>query len=397
METVVLPKSILLKDQESGQSAYLPPHMLTPSAEFDIKDTDNSFIVHLNGNEASTLLESEWIDAETMSESESLSSRDCSSLDSAAITTNCSQINIQQDHQDALQFNQLDEDTFSQSFNLDHRINDNNRPDQQEELLMSIRPLLPKNFTPGIDGLGSRSLVQRRAASYFNEPWKFTDDEIQSLVKVTKHDFLKLVISCLGAKIRSHGNLNIFACCFLFLYKLTNQVSYDMLATLFCLPNVSSAFDAFHQQVLHQFRFNCNIPNIIFNDKVNQPEIDKLLQSAHRRTPIFFKVLLKDLEDPSGNGRTPVVLNIDGTYIDIQGSEDLEFQKHMYYQPRSNHVAKMISFTDLSPKIVGLLPIASSQTPSSGDGLLTAKHIELEHGTACGQYIRSLLRKESYS
>ena len=79
----------------------------------------------------------------------------------------------------------------------------------------------------------------------------------------------------------------------------------------------------------------------------------------------------------------------------MQGSEDLELQKHMFYQPRANHVAKCLNLTDLSPKFLGLLPIASSQTPSSGDGLLLSKHIELEDGSTTGQYMRSILRGNS--
>ena len=148
------------------------------------------------------------------------------------------------------------------------------------------------------------------------------------------------------------------------LFKLTNQISHEMVATLFCLPKKSSAFDIFYRQVLNQFKNNCNIPSIIFNDDVNQAEVDKLLINVDRRTPMFYRILLKDIEDPSGRNRRPIAFNIDGTYFDIEGSEDNELQKYMYYQPRANHVAKFISITDLTPRFFGFLPIASSQTPS---------------------------------
>ena len=102
---------------------------------------------------------------------------------------------------------------------------------------------------------------------------------------------------------------------------------------------------------------------------------------------------MKDFEDPAGLDRTPVILNIDGTYFDIQGSSDLELNKFMYYSPRSGHTAKWLNFTDMTPKFVGIIPIASSQTPSSGDGLLLSKHITLEDNEeGQGQYVRSLLR-----
>ena len=64
----------------------------------------------------------------------------------------------------------------------------------------------------------------------------------------------------------------------------------------------------------------------------------------------------------------------------------------MFYVPRSGHTAKWINFTDLMPKFVGVLPIASSQSPSSGDGLLFNTHIQLEDGHGTGQYVRTILR-----
>jgi hypothetical protein len=101
---------------------------------------------------------------------------------------------------------------------------------------------------------------------------------------------------------------------------------------------------------------------------------------------------MRNFEDPRKQNRVPVPFNIDGTYIDIEGSDDFQLNKYMFYQPRSGHTAKWLNLTDLSPKFIGMLPIASSQTPSSGDGLLLAKHIELEDSSGAAQYLRSILR-----
>ena len=120
-------------------------------------------------------------------------------------------------------------------------------------------------------------------------------------------------------------------------------------------------------------------------------ELEKLLHGSYERTPAFFKTLLVDFEDPLGMDRIAVGINIDATYIDIQGSDDIELQKHHYYQPRSGHTVKLLNFTDLSSKIIGLLPVASSQSPSSGDGLLVSKHIELEDASDTGKYVRTIL------
>ena len=148
----------------------------------------------------------------------------------------------------------------------------------------------------------------------------------------------------------------------------------------------------FYQQTVHQFLTNCNIPSLVHNNISDEAQVEQLLNDAYLRTPLYFKNLVKDFKDPSGRDRIPVILNIDGTYIDIEGSSDIELQKYMYYAPRAHHVAKWINITDMAPKFVGFIPIASSQTPSSGDGLLLSTHIQLEDSGSSGLYIRTLLR-----
>ena len=239
--------------------------------------------------------------------------------------------------------------------------------------------------------MGSRTLNQRQAASYFREPWKFPDSEIQNIVRSSKRQFFQQVLTCVGSQDRKSG-LNIFAQCLLMLYKLCHQISFATLAVLFALNSAQTAYNVFYRQTVHQFKFNCNIPAVIYNNQVNPAEVNKLLRDSHMRTQLYYKMLLRDFDDPAGLDRTPVALNIDGTYFDIAGSSDLELQKYMYYKPRSGHTVKFLNLTDLAPKFVGILPVASSQTPSSGDGLLLAKHIELEDTSSTGQYMRSILR-----
>ena len=176
------------------------------------------------------------------------------------------------------------------------------------------------------------------------------------------------------------------------LYRLVHQVSFAIIAATFGLTNSKMASDVFWRHAIHQYNHNCNIPRVIHNQVVNQSEVDKLLEDSYMRTPYFYKVLMRNFEDPRRQNRVPVPINIDGTYIDIEGSDDFQLNKYMFYQPRSGHTAKWLNLTDLSPKFIGMLPIASSQTPSSGDGLLLAKHIELEDSSGAAQYLRSILR-----
>ena len=252
--------------------------------------------------------------------------------------------------------------------------------------------ILPDNFQPGSDGLGACSIQQLRAACYFRQPWKYSDSDIQNFLRMTKQQFFDLILRCVGAEHRA-SSLTIFAQGFLMQYKLCHNLSFRHIGTLFGLTSQKVARDIFERQLVHQYLTNCNIPAIISNGQPNQPEIDKLLREALFRTPLFFRVLVKDFVDPTGRDRTPVILNIDGTYFDIEGSSDIELNKHMFYAPRSGHTAKWINFTCMAPKFVGVLPISSSQTPSSGDGLLLSKLLQLaDDQQGAAQYIRTMLR-----
>ena len=136
---------------------------------------------------------------------------------------------------------------------------------------------------------------------------------------MTKNQFFKLALTCTRAKSKS-SELNIFAECFLMCLKLSHQISFRFLASLFCLNSPQLASSIFYRQLVHQYKFNCNIPCIVSDNQVNQAEVDKLLHTLYCRTPDYFKYLLEDFEDPAGINRKPVALNIDGTYIDIEGS-----------------------------------------------------------------------------
>ena len=250
---------------------------------------------------------------------------------------------------------------------------------------------LPPDFNPGIDGMGAMYPQQIQAASYFRKPWQFPDSTIQSLIRHTKPQFFRLVLSCVGSRTRA-SSINIFAECFLLLLKLCHQISFEVIAVLFGLPSKNAASYIFYRQLTNQFIRNSNIPAIIQQGVTNHQELSKLFHNSYQRTPTFFKHLLANFEDPSGMGRLPVCLNVDATYLDLQGSADLELQKHFYYSQRSGHTVKVLNFTDLASKIVGLLPVSSSQSPASGDGLLISKHIELEDSSETGHYVRSILR-----
>ena len=439
-----IPKHIILKDEESKQSAYLSPNILAPTSEFNFSEQLDCFIV--TGTDSSNTVDdpeepSEKDINDEFSETDdddflfchhgpapSPSSDHGDLSDSSLDQLPTPPYTRMTFHEDSIaaasspgnnpntsvrdDADGRDDGTGDRGYdvgdggddggdggddgsddggdNPEEDDNNNIQGGQNETMSQDLLNLLPKDYHPGTDGMGACTLKQRQAASYFRQPWKFPDTEIQNLVKLTKKQFFALVLTCVGAQQRS-SCLNIFGQCFLMLFKLCHNDSFYKISALFGLKSHNDASNVFYRQLTHQYLTNCNIPAIIANGAANNAEVDKLLRTAYERTPMFFKRLMRDFEDPSGRNRTPVVLNIDGTYFDIEGSQDIEKQKHMFYAPRSGHVAKFINFTELTPKFVGFLPIASSQTPSSGDGLLLAKHIELEDMMGAGLYVRTIL------
>ena len=125
-------------------------------------------------------------------------------------------------------------------------------------LSQELLNLLPPYFLPGTDGLGAINRRQLLAASSFRQPWKFTDSDIQNLVRMTKKQFFDLVLTCVGAEQRA-STLNIFAQCFLYKYKLCHNDSFHHIATLFGLKSHQVAMTVFYRQVTHQQLTNCNI------------------------------------------------------------------------------------------------------------------------------------------
>ena len=105
--------------------------------------------------------------------------------------------------------------------------------------------ILPNDFLPGTDGFGACTFKQRQAATYFRQPWKYPDAEIQNLIKMTKKQFLALASTCIGAQQRS-SSLNVFGQCFLMLFKLCHNESFYKLSTLFALKSHTDASNVFY-------------------------------------------------------------------------------------------------------------------------------------------------------
>ena len=74
---------------------------------------------------------------------------------------------------------------------------DDNTEDDINQLLgpFFLLDLLPVDFRSGADGMGSLSIQQIRAVSFFRKPWLYQEDQIRNLVRMTKKQFFNLVLT----------------------------------------------------------------------------------------------------------------------------------------------------------------------------------------------------------
>ena len=235
--------------------------------------------------------------------------------------------------------------------------------------------------------------VSERKNPAFQEPWKLDDEDVRFLINFTKSQYLNLVVKqapCYTP--HHHHELNLFAEVLLWLLKLTKSLPYRILCVLFSLSSHQTASQIFYKHLCYYYTNHVNIPRLIVGGVTNAVEVQKLYQIAYDSMDPFYKTLMGEMQDPAGRDRVGVLLNIDATYFDLQGSSDIEWSKFMFYPPRHGSVAKFLNVTTQSGKIVGLLPIATSQSPSSGDAYLTRKFVGLQDDGPSENYLRVLLR-----
>ena len=223
------------------------------------------------------------------------------------------------------------------------------------------------------------------------------DEDIRKLINITKVQFYDLVVKQAGAQQHEDPQgLNIFSEVLLFMLKITKSLPFRILEVLFVLQSHQHGVEIFKKQLLFYYFNNCNIPAIITPAGVtNALELEKLYQMARDSMGPFFRTLMSSMRDPSGRDRVCVLLNIDGTYFDLQGSGDVEYSKFLFYGPRNGSVAKFLNITTISGKIIAVLPICSSQSPSSGDGYLVQRLVGLEDDGPSENYLRVLLSGNS--
>ena len=232
----------------------------------------------------------------------------------------------------------------------------------------------------------------KKKMSVFREPTQMDCSDIQHHCHMTKVQFMEVVKQNENVYDPKH-ELNIRAQCLLFLMKLAKNHSFEQLSSLFTLGSHVTAKRTFNRILLNHFKHNINIRTLVDSDGIsNDSEIDAMLDEAYNNMPVKFKELLRHFWDPAGLYRLGVLLNFDATYIGLKMLMDIMKQKSMWYGPRATHIAKVLNFTDAIGKVVGLIPLSDSSTPSNGDKYLVQTFIRLMDDQDASNYFRRIIR-----
>ena len=235
---------------------------------------------------------------------------------------------------------------------------------------------LPDDHTPGTDGTGTMPLRQRRAMCLLRRPLCLDPEDFINKFKMTKEQFVKWAESSRNA-IQRTRELDYLAQALLFLHKILNDVSFSSLSVDFVLPK-HSVRRIFWNILMFQYQNNLNVPRLVYNHSTVDEQVNRLLTESLSSTPPLVQNIFRHFCDPSGRGRIPVVLLLDATYLSVQDSADINLHKSLFYGPKKDHIVKLVCLTNCTGKVVGMLPLACSQSPTCGDSFLLGHFIELE-------------------
>lgn len=208
--------------------------------------------------------------------------------------------------------------------------------------------------------------------------------------KISKPQFVIWVTSCMPCVSRNR-ELDYMAQGLLFIHKILNNASFASLAVDFVITPCA-AKKIFMNVLLHQYQNNVNIPRILFDSCTVDDQIEHLYRESSESTPPLIHHIYRHFVDPSGRDRIPVILLLDATYLSVQDLTDIYLHKSLFYGPKKDHVVKLLCFSNCVGKIVGVLPLACSQSPTCGDSFLVGHFIEMEESAGGTQYFRTLLR-----
>ena len=345
---IILPKHIIIEDTERNVRLYLNPDNLRPlDTAFSVDESPSFFDVTLD------------------------------------------QTSSRGSHGDALD---SDDDSDDDEDDVNNDVGPSN-PQASSSAQPHAALQLISGFHPGQDSLGEAD-DRTKKMTIFREPWKYGNQDFLDLINMTKVQYLDIVHKQEGS-LSKKSELNLCGEVFLWLLKLTKNLSNEVLRGLFQLNHKENVRKIFYRQNCYYYNNNINIPIIIAQDgSINQQELDKLLQICYDGMSDYHRTLAAAIADPKPEGRIRigVILNVDSTYWDTEGGGDIEINKLLFYPNRSGYVVKFMNFTSMSGKIVGAIPCTTGCTPASGDNHLFQKFVGLEDDGWSESYLRVLIR-----
>ena len=152
----------------------------------------------------------------------------------------------------------------------------------------------------------------------FREPLLMNEECFNVYCRMSKEQFINFSMTNVPA-LTKRGELNVYAETLLFLIKICHGTPFQALAKMFSFKNHTSASRIFYRILAHQYMNNVSIP-VLINEQgiVNDGEVDKFLNLAYDQMSPYFKTLVSYLEDPTGQNREAVLINLDATYIQIR-------------------------------------------------------------------------------
>ena len=359
MTVIELPRSILIVNPENGLNSLLTGSILRPPDEsVHVTECEKSFVVRAAGLENTPRKSAAAGDGGGGDDSDG----DDGDSEEEGWDDDVSN-----------EDNSIDDESNEEFISYAHQPLQN--PFATIASFQDIEHLLPSSFIPGVDNRGQVNWPQAMMTR-FRSPWQFGTEDFEKLIHMTKQQFEDFVHQVQGVQTRRwSSDINIFAASLLFLLKMAQSWSFEVLASLFALKDYVHASRIFRRVLIFHFKHCTNLSAIINTaGNLNAAERKKLYREARREAPPYFLTLADALEDPSGNNRIAVPIASDTTYLRTTNSADLEHQKYVFYLPRMGHCTKLASFTSLNGKFLAALPLCASQG-SSGDGYLSATHM----------------------
>ena len=141
---------------------------------------------------------------------------------------------------------------------------------------------------------GTVPKTDQRNMNIFLHPEKASCEEINSLIHISKRQFLEFV-HLISFPIHKHILLSKYSQAFLFRLKLASNWSFDELGTVFCTDK-STARRIFWNILNIFYSTSLCMPNIL-NEYTNMEE---MFRNIHEAQDPYFTKLFSAIEDPTG-------------------------------------------------------------------------------------------------